>query len=328
MAQLTRALDQIAALPATPMLRREQIKLQVALITPLLHVKGYAAPETKAAAERARLLIERADALGEPAEDPLLLFSMLYSFWVANYVAFNGDRIHELATQFLALAEKQGATVPLMIGHRIMGSSLLFTGGFAEARDHLDQAITLFDPAEHRPLATRFGQDAGVAILAYRSWALWVVGYPEAALADADHALKDARETGQATTLLALGFTTITRILCRDYAAANVLIGELVALADEKGALYWKAAGLVLQGCVLALTGKAAEAVQMITSGLIAWRSTGAIMLIPFYLSHLATTYAELGRFRRRSTLRSRSQHGGGNDQGKMVRSGNSPNGR
>ena len=84
-AQLTRALDQIATLPATPALRREQIKLQVALITPLIHVKGYAAPETKAAVERARLLIEQAEALGEPPEDPLLLFSVLFGFWVANF---------------------------------------------------------------------------------------------------------------------------------------------------------------------------------------------------------------------------------------------------
>ena len=106
--QLTRALAQIATLPATPALRREQIKLQVALITPLIHVKGYAAPETKAAAERARLLIEQAEALGEPPEDPLLLFSVLYGFWVANYIAFNGDVMRELAAQFLALAEKQG----------------------------------------------------------------------------------------------------------------------------------------------------------------------------------------------------------------------------
>ena len=43
--QLTHALNQIATLPVTPALRREQIKLQVALINPLLHVKGYAAPE-------------------------------------------------------------------------------------------------------------------------------------------------------------------------------------------------------------------------------------------------------------------------------------------
>jgi hypothetical protein len=93
-------------------LRREQIKLQVALITPLFHVKGPAAPETKTAAERARLLIEQAEALGEPPEEPGLLFSVLYVFWAANFVSFNGDALRELAAQFLALAEKQTAIGP------------------------------------------------------------------------------------------------------------------------------------------------------------------------------------------------------------------------
>jgi predicted ATPase len=78
--QLTRALAQIARLQGNPALRREQIKLQVALITPPLHVKGYAAPETKEAAERAYLLIKKAEELGEPSDDPLLLFSVLYGF--------------------------------------------------------------------------------------------------------------------------------------------------------------------------------------------------------------------------------------------------------
>ena len=64
-AQLYQALDQLAALAGRPALRREQIELQVALITPLLHVKGYAAPETKAAVEQARLLIDQAETLGE-----------------------------------------------------------------------------------------------------------------------------------------------------------------------------------------------------------------------------------------------------------------------
>jgi predicted ATPase len=94
--QLTRALDQIAALPATPALRHERIKLQVALITPLIPLKGHAAPETKAAAEQARLLIEQAGAMGEPPQDSLLFFSVLYAFWVANYVAFSGDVVRSL----------------------------------------------------------------------------------------------------------------------------------------------------------------------------------------------------------------------------------------
>ena len=162
---LTRALAQIAMLPATPTLRREQIKLQVALITPLIHVKGYAAPETRAAAEQARLLIERAEALGEAPEDPLLIFSVLYAFWVANFLAFSGDLCRDLAAHFLALAEKQGGTVALMVGHTVMGTTLVFTGEIADSRLHLDQAIALYDPAEHRPLATWFGQDARVSIL-------------------------------------------------------------------------------------------------------------------------------------------------------------------
>ena len=156
-------------MPATPGLRREQINLQVALITPLLHIKGYAAPETKEAAERAHLLIEQAESLGEAPEDPLLLFSVLYGVWTANYAAFNGDLMRELAAQFLARAEKQGATAPLMIGHRLLGISLLCTGNIVQGKAHFDRAIALYDPAEHRPLATRFGIDARVAILSFRS---------------------------------------------------------------------------------------------------------------------------------------------------------------
>ena len=147
--QFTRAVDLITTVPATPALRRAQINFQAALITPLIHVKGYAAPETKAAAERAHLLIEQAEALGEPPEDPLLVFSALYGVWVANQVAFNGDVMRKLAMQFLTLAEKQRTTAPLMIGHRIMGISLMSTGDIAQGRAHFDRALALYDPVKH-----------------------------------------------------------------------------------------------------------------------------------------------------------------------------------
>jgi predicted ATPase len=167
-----KAISLAEGLPSTPALRREQIRLQVALITPFIHVKGYAALETKATTERARLLIEQSEALGEHPEDPLLLFSVLYGFAIANFVEFNGDALRELATQFLALAEKQAAAVPIMIGHRLMGHSLLLMGHIAEGRAHYDQVIALYNPTEHRPLAMRFGQDVLVSILPFRALAL------------------------------------------------------------------------------------------------------------------------------------------------------------
>ena len=296
--QLRRALDLIATLPGTPAWRREEIKLQVALITPLLHVSGYAAPETRAAVERARLLIEQAEALGEPPEDPLLLFSVLYGFWVANLVSFNGDVMRELAVQFLVLADKQSATAPRMVGNRLMGLSLLHIGDIANARTHLDRAFALYDAAEHRPLATRFGQDVGAATLCWRSLALWLLGYPQAALADTEQALKVAREIGHSATLMyVLNFSIWTHVHCGNYAAASALIDEFSVLKDQTSSLFWAAWGMMQRGCVMALTDKASEAAQTITSGVNAMRSTRTTMWMPLWLSYLARANAEIGQF-------------------------------
>jgi len=296
--QLTRALGQIATLPATTALRDEEIKVQVALITPLIHVRGYAAPEARAAAERARLLIDKAEALGEHLEDPLLLFSALYGIWTANYVGFNGDVVRDLAAQFLALAEQQGATVPLMVGHRLTGISLLCIGDIVQGRTHLDRAFALYDAAAHRPLATRIGIDTGVSVLSYRPLALWLLGYPDAALADSRSALKDAREVSPATSLMyALTMTSLTHICRGDCAAAAPQIDEVVSWANEKGAGFWKAYGMLVRGWLSGMTAKRSDAVDTITAGIAAWRSTGATLWTPWYLSYLVAAHAELGQF-------------------------------
>jgi predicted ATPase len=296
--QLTRALDQMATLPMTSALRREQIKLQVGLMNALQQAKGHAALETRAAAERARLLIENAEAHGEPPEDPLLLFSVLWSFWVANLAAFNGDVVRELASELQTLAEKQQASVPLMIAHRSSGIALLHTGDIAQCRLHFDRAIALYDPVEHRPLATRFGGDIGATIRVFRSVALWILGYPASAQADAEHALSNARETGHAVTLMyALTHASMTHFCCGNYDAASAKANELVALAGEKGSAIWKAYGASRQGFLAVVNDKAAEAVQIITSATDTARTTGSTLWTPLNLLHLARAYAALSKF-------------------------------
>jgi class 3 adenylate cyclase/predicted ATPase len=298
--QFKRALDLIATLPSTPMMRREEIKLQVELITPLLHLRGYAASETRAGVDRARRLIDQAEARGEPTEDPLLLFSVLYGSWVANLFAFNGDAMRDLAIQFSALAKKQSATGPRMIAHRQMGLSLLHTGEIAEGRAHLDCAIALYDPEEHRHFATRFfGQDAGAATLCWRSLGLLLLGYPDAALTDTKEALKIGRDSAHTATLTyALNFSVFQHVYCGDFAAANALIEEFNILKDQIGSGFWGGWGLALRGCLSTLTGRAPEGVQNITSGITAMRSTGNTMWAPLFLTHLAQANAELGQFK------------------------------
>ena len=144
--QLKRALDQIATLPATPALRREEIKLQVAF---------------------------------------------------ANALALTGNPVN--------------------------------------GKEHYDRALTIYDPAEHRPLTTRSGRDVGVTLSSFRSACLWTLGYPAAARNDAERALKEARELGQAATLMyAPWWASWNNIFDGTYATAQPLLDELAALADEK----------------------------------------------------------------------------------------------
>jgi class 3 adenylate cyclase/predicted ATPase len=297
-AHLTHGLAQIATLPSTPASRREQIALQVGLVNAIMQTKGYAAPETKESLEQARAFIERAAALGEPLEDPLALFLILYGIWSLNYVAFNEDAVHELAAQFLALARKHGGTVPIMIGHRLVGCSLLSNGDIRASRAHFDHAISLYNPTEHRQVAARFVPDFRMMTLSWRALTTWMLGYPQAALADADGALAVARELDHAVDLMfALIGTQPTRIQLGNYAAAKALLDEGIAIADEKGALFWKAMGTMFQGCMFALAGEAAKAVSSIASAIAAYRSTGATLFMPLYLMHLAKAHADLRQF-------------------------------
>src|SRR5262249_11898074 len=159
-----------------------------------------------------------------------------------------------------------------------------------DGKEHYDRAFSIYDPAEHGPLTTRSGRDIRVALLASRSSCLWQLGYPTASRDDDERAIKNAREIGHATTLMfalhTAGFNHI--YYCRDYTAAIAQVDELIALAHERGAPYWKATGILLQGGLFAVSGKASDAVRAITSGITSLRSTGATLYEPWHLSNLA----------------------------------------
>ena len=113
-----------------------------------------------------------------------------------------------------------------------------------------------------------------------------------------NQALRDAREVGDATTLMyALGHAALIHTHAQKYEAAEAESAEDIALANEKGSPFWVAFGTTTRGAVSALTGRAPEAVQIMTSGLAMLRSTGTAMWRPFYLSCLARAYTDLAQF-------------------------------
>ena len=96
--------------------------------------------------------------------------------------------------------------------------------------------------------------------------------------------------------MYALFSAVVNHIRCGNYAAAHTEVDELIALADERGAPYWKACGTPARGWLFTETGKASDAVRAITSGITSLRSTGATLYEPRHLWYLAMAYAELGQ--------------------------------
>jgi predicted ATPase len=137
-----------------------------------------------------------------------------------------------------------------------------------------------------------------VFALCHRSLALWVLGYPAAAITDANQALNGARETDHAPTLgLVLFASAFTQIFCGNYVTATTQANELARLADDKGAALLKAAGMVSKGWSLAPTSKGSEAVRLLTSGTAAYRSMGAKVYAAAWLPYLARAHADLDQY-------------------------------
>ncbi len=97
--------------------------------------------------------------------------------------------------------------------------------------------------------------------------------------------------------MYALTHVSMTHFCCGNYTRASAEADELVTLAGEKGSTMWKAYGASRQGFLAAMTDKAADAVQIITSAIDTARSIGSTLWTPLNLSHLARAYAALGKF-------------------------------
>src|SRR6266550_4492428 len=122
-ASFRKALQLLDALPETPERIKHEIDIQLALGIPLIAVQGYASAETREAFSRARTLCLR---LGNIPE----YFQALFGLWGHSWMGGKNDDALRLADEFLSRSRALSEPVPLMVAHRVMGSTLLTIGDF------------------------------------------------------------------------------------------------------------------------------------------------------------------------------------------------------
>jgi predicted ATPase len=143
----------------------------------------------------------------------------------------------------------------------------------------------------------RMGLDPGVGCRAYAAWTLWLLGYPEQALARIQEALTLAHKLVHPFSLAyAWCWAAIVSQLRRDVPTVHEHAEAAVALATAQGFPQWAALGTSVRGWALAMQGQGEEGLTQIRQEIAAWRATGAAQHVPYYCAMLADVAAYLGR--------------------------------
>jgi len=291
-AQLRRGLSLLDGLPETPERKQLELDIHVTLTRALMAGKGNADPEAVAALERANWLVTETAAVGTP-----LHFSVLYGLWVSTLNSGTIAAARDHASNFLSSAQSQPSSGPLLMGRRIFGQSLMYSGDYRGALAHCETAASLYRPDEHGESALHYGWHIGVSAFVQLSWALWHRGYPDRSARAADRALAYSRELGHAHTLAhALYWAGTAAVFARDVATVYARSSDCVTLASEQGFAQWAAWGQSLQGWAGAQQGEATTGIARIRDGLASAAAAGTRLLIPFHLALLAEALALAGK--------------------------------
>jgi predicted ATPase len=139
--------------------------------------------------------------------------------------------------------------------------------------------------------------DLWITSRSYLGWVLWLRGYPDAALAQTQQALTNARGLDHPFSMtLAYSFASWLYQFRHDVDAAAVASDQAITLSKERGYAFWIGWAQVKRGWVLAERGQLDQAIVDLTTGLKAWRAQGSELGASYYLTLLAEVYGKIGR--------------------------------
>jgi class 3 adenylate cyclase/predicted ATPase len=287
---LTKGLEVLRGLPDTPERIQHELALHLALGQPLLMIKGQESPEVAQVYSRAQELCQRVG-------DSRQRFSALMGLCSFYNAQGRLQTSRELAEESLALAQGVDDPVLLLEAHITLGSVLFCLGEFISAHRHLEEGLVLHSRQQHRSIILNRGCDCEVFGATWLAWTLWMLGYPDRALAKSHEALHIAQELSHTFSLaLAFFFAAVLHMCRREAECAQERLDTATALSKEQGFVRWLAGGMMVRGWALTEQGALGEGIEQLKQGLAAWRAMGGELALPHFLSTLAEAYGKAGR--------------------------------
>jgi tetratricopeptide (TPR) repeat protein len=243
----TTGIELITTLPETPARTQHAVTLHIALGAALQITKGAAAPEVEQAYTQARTLCQQ---VGETPE----VVPVLFGLWRFYLVRAQLHTARELGETLLRLAQQAGDPALAVLAHYALGATWLWLGALPAARLHAEETIARYTPDQRRTPAFRMGHDPGVGCRVQAAVTLWLLGYPEQALARLHESLALAHALSHPYSLAwARCFAAFISQFRRDVSAVHEQAEAAVALSTEQGFPLWAVLGTSLCGWALAM---------------------------------------------------------------------------
>lgn len=287
---LSKGLELLQTLPDNPERTQKQLDLQIALGTPYLMTKGYAALEVERVYAQAWQLCQQ---IGQASQQA----SALFGLWVFYLVRADYGMADHLGEQLMAAAKKSRRHGLLMEAHQVQGINLFYRGELTGARAHLTQAVEMFNPQQQGLQLAYSGTNPGVASLCHLALTLWLLGYP----AQAEQRISTALSLADSLNLpysrvFALAFAAWLHQYRQEGAAAVERAEAAFAAATEHAFELLLPFSLIFKGWGLAAQGEATAGLSLLRQGLEAYLATGAELGRLHFMALLAETQGRLGQ--------------------------------
>lgn len=186
-----------------------------------------------------------------------------------------------------------------IFGHATLMVPRFFMGQLAEAREHLDRVLALYDPQRAEQWIQLTGHDLRTFVEVYGCQLIWMQGHPDQAQQMSDRSGTHARSVGHAFNLVwALTFNAYTFVYRREPDRLLERLDEVDRLAREQGiAFIYQVSTPQASGLAHLHAGRPQDAVRVLRTGIESWTSRGGHVRVPFLKSALAEALALQGDF-------------------------------
>jgi serine/threonine protein kinase/predicted ATPase len=289
-ARLTeRGLALLANEPASPARSAAELGLLMTYALAIKTSKGYAVAEVGQAYERARELSRQVD-------DPSRVIPVLMGMSAHHIVSGEIRIAHDISLEMMALFERLGDPHLQMIGEWSVGSALFHLGALEAGHQHLEKAMTLYDPVFHGARVWQTGIEPGIFCRCELSRTMTLRGFPDTGLAMVHEAVAAAgaldHPQPRAFALLFEMFVHLARRTPREVQRAYEQLAVVCHAHGIAQELYW---AVPLVGRAFIELGDVRRGLRVLEEGLAAHASTRSALIRPYYLVLLAGAQLRVG---------------------------------